>query len=115
MLQSLAQEADSMGLKYASVECSIYLAEASIGMKNYSAAKTGLRDALNNSEKLGSQDLLAQSHFQMARALELSGSSAEAQDQFKQARQIADGIQKEARSDTITKRSDLSPIFARAY
>jgi hypothetical protein len=83
-------------------------------MKNYTAAKTGLRDALNNSEKLGLQDLLARSHFQMARALELSGDSAESRDQYKQARQIADSIQKEAHNDTITKRSDLSPIFARA-
>ena len=112
-LQPLCQEADSMGLKYVSVECSIYLTEASIGMKNYRAAEIGLRDALNNSEKLGLQSLLAQSHFQMARALELSGSSAEAKDQYKQARQIVDGIQKEARNDTIAKRSDLSPIFAR--
>jgi eukaryotic-like serine/threonine-protein kinase len=111
-LQSLSHEADSMGLKYVSVECSIYLAEASIGMKNYTAAKAALRDALNNSEKLGLQDLLAQSHFQMARALELSGSSAEAQDQYKQARQIADNIQKEAHNDTIAKRSDLSSIFS---
>jgi hypothetical protein len=83
-------------------------------MKNYRAAEIGLRDALNNSEKLGLQSLLAQSHFQMARALELSGSSAEAKDQYKQARQIVDGIQKEARNDTIAKRSDLSPIFAGA-
>jgi serine/threonine protein kinase/lipopolysaccharide biosynthesis regulator YciM len=111
-LKSLQQEADSMGLKYISVECSIYLAEAAIGMKNYSAAKTALQAALNISEKSGMQGLLAQSHFQMARALELSGGAAEAKDHYKQARQIADSIQKEAHSDTITKRSDLSPIFS---
>jgi eukaryotic-like serine/threonine-protein kinase len=111
-LKLLQQEADSMGLKYISVECSIYLAEASIGMKNYAAAKTALQAALNISEKSGMQGLLAQSHFQMARALELSGGAAEAKDHYKQARQIADNIQKEAHSDTITKRSDLSPIFS---
>jgi len=111
-LKLLQQEADSMGLKYISVECSIYIAEAAIGMKNYGAAKTALQAALNTSEKLGMQGLLAQSHFQMARALELSGGAAEAKDHYKQARQLADDIQKEAHSDTIAKRSDLSPIFS---
>ena len=113
-LKNLQQEADSMGLKYVSVECSIYLAEAAIGMKNYGAARTALQAALTISEKFGMQGLLAQSHFQMARALEFAGSTAEAKDHYKQARQIADNIQKEAHADTITKRSDLSPIFAHA-
>ncbi len=111
-LQKLSQDADSMGLKYVSVECSIYLAEASIGMKKYGAAESTLRDAVNASEKLGLQGLLAQSHFQLGRALELSGNSAEAKDQYKQARQVADSIRTEAHADTITKRSDLTPIFA---
>ena len=113
-LKLLTQEADSMGLKYVSVECAIYMAQASIGMKNYGAAKSALEAALNTSEKLGMQGLLAQSHFQMARALELSGSAVEAKQHYKQASQIAASIQKEAHADTITKRSDLSPIFAHA-
>ncbi len=112
-LRSLSQDADSMGLKYVSVECSIYLAEALIGMKEYSAAENGLREAVNSSERLGLQGLLAQSHFQLGRALELSGNSADANDQYKQARQIADSIQKDAHAETIVKRSDLSPIFTR--
>jgi tetratricopeptide (TPR) repeat protein/predicted Ser/Thr protein kinase len=111
-LRTLSQEADNMGLKYVSVECSIYLAEALIGMKNYGPAKNELQNALSRSEKLGMQGLLAQSHFLLARALELSGKAAEAQDHYKQARQIADSIQKEAHTDTITKRSDLSQIYA---
>jgi eukaryotic-like serine/threonine-protein kinase len=113
-LKLLSQEADSMGLKYVSVECAIYMAQASVGMKNYGAAKSALQAALNTSEKFGMQGLLAQSHFQMARALELSGSAIEAREHYKQASQIAAGIQKEAHADTIAKRSDLSPIFAHA-
>ncbi len=113
-LRSLSQQANNMGLKYVSVECSIYLADAATGMKSYGPAKTSLQDALNSSDKLGLQSLLAQSHFLLARALELSGNAAEAQDHYKQAHQIADSIQKEAHADTITKRSDLSPIYAHA-
>ena len=111
-LRSLAQQADTMGLKYSSVECSVYLGEALIGMKNYNVAKTELRGAVSRSESLGMQGLLAQSHFLLARVLESTGNKDEAQDHYKQARQIADGIQKDAHSDTITKRSDLSPIYA---
>jgi hypothetical protein len=48
----------------------------------------------------------------LARDLELSGKAAEAQDHYKQARAIADDIQKEAHADAIAKRSDLSPIFS---
>ena len=73
-----------------------------------------MRDAVDASDRLGLQGLLAQSHFQLGRALELSGRATEAKNQYKQARQIADSIQKEAHADTITKRSDLSPIFAHA-
>ena len=113
-LRALVQQSDDMGLKYVSTECSMYLAEALIGMKSYGPAKSELQKALNNGERLGVQGLLAQGHFLMARALELSGGAVEAQDQYKQARQIADGIQKEAKSDAITRRSDLSPIFAHA-
>jgi eukaryotic-like serine/threonine-protein kinase len=110
-LHALSQEADNMGLKYVSTECSLYLAEAAIGMKNYAAAKTALQGVLNSSERLGLQSLAAQGHFLLGRTLELSGHAAEAQDQYKQARQIADGIEKESHADTIKKRSDLSPIY----
>ena len=111
-LRSLKEQASNMGLKYVTAECSIYLGEALIGMKNYAAAKTELQNALNGSERLSLQGLLAQGHFLMGRALELGGNTAEAQEQYKQARQIAETIQKEAQTDTITKRSDLAAIYS---
>jgi hypothetical protein len=52
--------------------------------------------------------LLAQRHFRLAGVLELSSNAAEAKDQYKDARRIADCIHEEAR--TITNRTDLSPI-----
>jgi len=111
-LQSLAQQADTMGLKYVSVECAVYQGEAAVGMKNYALAKIELQSAASRSESLGMQGLLAQSEFLVARVFELTGNRDEAQDHYKQSRQAADGIQKDAHTDTITKRSDLSPIFA---
>src|SRR5262249_36787832 len=62
-LSALTEESDTLGLKYLSVECSIYLAQAQLDTKDYSRAKQTLERALATSEKLGLQTLLAQSHY----------------------------------------------------
>jgi tetratricopeptide (TPR) repeat protein/serine/threonine protein kinase len=111
-LGKLSEEADSMGLKYVSVECSIYHAEALMNRKGYEPARRELESALSRSDKLGLRSLLAVSHYLLARVLELSGKSADAPAHYHQARKILDEIQKEAKADTIVKRSDLSPIYA---
>jgi eukaryotic-like serine/threonine-protein kinase len=111
-LRSLAREADSRDLQYASTECSIYLAEALIGAKSYALAQTELKTALNSSERLGLQSLLAQGHFLLGRAFEGAGHASDARDQYRQAAQIADSIRKEAQTATIATRSDLHPIYA---
>jgi hypothetical protein len=56
--------------------------------------------------------LLAQSHYLLARDLELAGKAADAPDHYKQARKILDEIQKDANTGSIVKRSDFSPIYA---
>jgi eukaryotic-like serine/threonine-protein kinase len=113
-LKSLSEQADSEGLEYLSVECSVYLAQALTDMKNYKGAQQETERALARSEKLGLRSLLAQSHYLLARNLEATGNKAEAEDHYKQARQILDDIQKESKLDTLTTRSDLKPIFAHA-
>ena len=114
-LRKLSGEADSIGLKYVSVECSMYLAEALIGTKSYEPARKELESAISRSEKLGARGLLAESHYLLGRNLELSGKAVEAQGHYKQARSIADDIQKETHTDTILKRSDLSPIYSKNH
>jgi serine/threonine protein kinase/tetratricopeptide (TPR) repeat protein len=111
LLGKLSESADSMGLKYVSVECSIYHADALMNLKNYEPARKELESAIDKSEKLGLRALLAQSHYLLARDLELSGKAADALEHYKQARKILDEIQKEAKTDSIVKRSDLSPIY----
>lgn len=113
-LGKLSQDADSMGSKYVSVECSIYHAEALMNLKNYEPARKELESALSKSERLGLKGLLAQSHYLMARDLELSGKPADAPEHYAQARKIADEIKNEAKTDSIVKRSDLSAIYAHA-
>jgi len=112
LLSKLSEDADSMGVKYVSVECSIYHAEALMNLKSYEPARKELESALSKSEKLGLRALLAQSHHLLARDLELAGTAADAPEHYKQARKILDEIQKDAKTDSIVKRSDLSPIYA---
>jgi eukaryotic-like serine/threonine-protein kinase len=111
-LSKLSEDADGLGLKYVSVECSIYHAEALMNLKSYEPARKELESALGKSEKLGLRALLAQSHYLLARDLELAGKAGDAPDHYTQARKILDEIKNEAKSDSIVKRSDLSPIYA---
>jgi tetratricopeptide (TPR) repeat protein len=113
-LRSLCNDADSLGLKYLSVECSVHLADALIETKNYAKARDELNRALNRSEKLGLRALLARSQYLLGRSLQLSGNAKEAASHFAEARRILDDIKKDAGSDSVTKRSDLAPIYAAA-
>ncbi len=110
-LGKLSQDADDIGLKYVSVECSIYHAEALMNLKSYEPARKELESALSKSEKLGLKALLAQSHYLLARDLELAGKASDAPEHYQQARKILDEIKNEAKTDSIVKRSDLSPIY----
>ena len=112
LLSKLSEDSDSLGLKYVSVECSLYHADALMNLKSYEPARKELEGALSRSEKLGARALLAQSHYLLARDLELGGRAADAPEHYTQARKILDEIQKDARTDSIVKRSDLSPIYA---
>jgi serine/threonine protein kinase/predicted negative regulator of RcsB-dependent stress response len=109
-LRQLSEQADTMGLKYLSVECSVYLAEALLGEKDFKKAQPELQNALARSEKLGLRSLQAQSHQLFGKALQLQGETQGASAQYQQAKAILDDIQKESKSDAIAKRSDLAPI-----
>lgn len=111
-LSKISGDADSMGLRYVSVECSLYHAEALTNLKKYESARKELESALSTSQKLGLRALLAQSHYLLARDLELAGQAADASDHYKQARKVLDDIQKDAKTDSLMRRSDLSPIYA---
>jgi len=109
-LRQLSEQADTMGLKYLSVECSVYMSEALLGQKDFKKAQPELQKTLARSEKLGLRSLQAQSHELMGKALQLQGETQGASNQYQQAKSILDDIQKESKSDTIAKRSDLAPI-----
>jgi eukaryotic-like serine/threonine-protein kinase len=111
-LRGLGEEADSLGLKYLSIVCLVLRGEAMIGMKDYAGAQKELKSATLRSEKLGLRVLQAQAHYQLGRALQLSGNQAAASTEHDEARRAAAEVLKDAQTDAVTKRSDLAAIFA---
>lgn len=83
-----------------------------IGMRDYPAAEKELKSAVLRSEKLGLRVLQAQAHYQLGRALELSGDKSAAVAQYQEATHGAAEILKDAQTDSVKKRSDLAALFA---
>jgi eukaryotic-like serine/threonine-protein kinase len=113
-LKKLAEESDSLGLKYLSVESTVLLGQALIETKRYPQAREELERAIAKSEKLGLQALLARSHYLLAAALRSTGNAPEASRHLGEARRILEEIRKEARTDDVVKRADLAPILGEA-
>jgi serine/threonine protein kinase/tetratricopeptide (TPR) repeat protein len=110
-LKGLAQEADTLGLKYLSAECSIYLAEALVNIKDYSHARQELERAVAKTEKLGLRTLSAKGHYLLATVLRLTGKGAEAAGHYREALRLLEDLRKEAGASNVLQRADLNPIY----
>jgi serine/threonine protein kinase/Tfp pilus assembly protein PilF len=110
-LKGLAQEADTLGLKYLSAECSIYLAEALVNTRDYSRARQELDRAVAKTERLGLPTLSAKGHYLLATELRLTGRGAEAAGHYREALRLLEDIRKEAGADNVLQRADLNPIY----
>jgi len=111
-LKDLAREADSHRLKYTSVECSLSLGEALLATKDYAGARRELESGQRKAEDLKAQVLVAKSNYLLGMLLRLTGDQSGATRHYAEARGTLEEIRKEAQSDALLKRSDLSPIVA---
>jgi serine/threonine protein kinase/tetratricopeptide (TPR) repeat protein len=111
-LPSLAEEANGLGSKYFSAECSVDLAEALVNSKDYSRARQELETALSKAEKLGLRTLLARAHYLLGTALRETGNGTEATGHYREALRLLDEIRKEAGAEKVVERADLKPIYA---
>src|SRR5580704_15357401 len=109
-LRDLAQQAESQGLKYESVQCSLDLGEALINTKALPQARLELERALTRSEKLGLRSLQARAEYLLATVSRLSGSNSLALDHYHQSLRLLDDIRKEAGNDKIMNRADFVAI-----
>jgi len=110
-LKSLAQEADTQGLRYLAVECAVYRGQALVDSKSYDQARQELDEALLKGEKLGLRALLARSYYLKATALRLSGNSSDAARHYQHALALLQEIQREPGADKVLSRADLSSIY----
>jgi tetratricopeptide (TPR) repeat protein len=110
-LRSLIQQADELGLKYTSVESSIFMAEAMMQSHDNTRARQELERALLLSDKLGMQPLSARAHYLLATIEQSSGNSNDAQDHYREVLRLLDVMMKDAGAEKLLQRADFKAIY----
>ncbi len=110
-LRKLIQQANDLGLKYTSVECSIFMAEAMMRNHDSSHAREELERALLLSDKLGQQPLSARAHYLLAMIARDSGNSIDALNHYREALRLLDAMKKDPGAEKLLKRSDFKAIY----
>jgi tetratricopeptide (TPR) repeat protein/predicted Ser/Thr protein kinase len=110
-LKGVSDEADSLGLKYLSLECSIYEAEARIQLRDYLRAQQQLERTILQTENLGLRPLLLRAHFSLGKMFRDKGAPADATPHYRQALTLLDTLRKEPGGDKILERADFKAIY----
>jgi serine/threonine protein kinase/tetratricopeptide (TPR) repeat protein len=110
-LKGVSDDADSLGLKYLSIECAIYEAEARIQLKEYPRAQQQLERAALQSENLGLRPLRLRAHFSLGKMFRERGAPADAASHYGQALSLLDSLRKEPGADKIMERADFKAIY----
>lgn len=110
-LRKLIQQADDLTLKYSSVECSIFMAEAMMQSHDYTHARQELQRALLLADKFGQQPLSAHAHYLLATITRDSGNNTEAQDNYRSVIRTLDAMRKDAGAEKLLQRSDLKLMY----
>jgi eukaryotic-like serine/threonine-protein kinase len=111
--KKLASDADGLGLKAVSVECSVVLAQALVATKNAGASEV-LTLTLARAENLGLRVLEAKAQSLQAALDAKSGKAADAARANREVVRILDGIAKEDGSSKVLTRSDLVGVYSDA-
>ena len=110
-LASVAQEADSRGLKSLSVECSIQRAETLMKLGDQTNALEETERALAKAEGLGLKVSLAKAHYLKASLLRAKSDPAARRD-YGTALRLLEEIKGEEGNQNVLTRSDLAAIHA---
>jgi len=113
-LRPLLQHAESLGLKYAQVECSVSMAEAMIKIKDNVDAQQELDRALLQADKLGLKPLSAKANYLLATLFHASGDQVEALQHYQEALQLIDVMHDDPGADKILERSDFKTMYEEA-
>jgi tetratricopeptide (TPR) repeat protein len=110
-LESLRDSANAGGMKYLSLQCTVYIAKALIQTKRYAQAESELQRALVAGERMGTDQLVAQCHYLLGQLASLTGNFAESQRQQQEAVRILTGVQQEAHND-LRGRYDIASMLS---
>lgn len=114
VLKKLAQDADALGLKTDSVECSVYLAQALMATRNEGATEQTLALSQARAENLGLRILQAKADALEAKLAAERGKASEAQSNNLVVVKILEAISKEDQSANVLNRADLKNIYSDA-
>ncbi len=110
----LRQQADDLGLKQTSVQCSIEMAEAMAQKHDNAHAQQELERAIAWVDKVGLKPLSVQAHYQLATVLRSSGQQGEAQQHYGSTLQLLDEMRKDPGGEKILQRADLKTMYDEA-
>jgi len=113
-LRPLLQQAESLGLKYAQVECSVSMAEAMIKIKHNTDAQQELDRALLQADKLGLKPLSAKANYLLGTLFHASGDEVEALQHYQEALQLINAMHDDPGADKILERSDFKTMYEEA-
>jgi len=110
-LATLAQDADSLGLRSLSVDCSLLRVDALLKLKDVATAREEASRAVAKADALGLRMLIAKARFLRGAALRLAN-DAEASRDYAAALRLLDEIKGEDGNQNVLKRADLAAMYA---
>jgi eukaryotic-like serine/threonine-protein kinase len=110
-LATLAQEADSLGLRSLSVDCSLLRVDALLKLKDVATAREEASRAVAKADALGLRMLVARARYLRGTALRLFNDS-EAPRDYAAALRLLDEIKGEDGNQNVMKRADLAAMYA---
>jgi len=111
VLRLLIQQADELGQKYTSVECSILMAEGMLQNHDRAHARQELDRALLLADKLGMQPLSARAHYLLASIEQSDGNSSDEQSHYREVIRLVDAMKKDPGAEKLLQRSDFKTMY----
>ena len=96
------------------LESSICMAEGLIKAHDNAHAQQELERALLRANKIGLKPLSAKAHYLLGAILRTSGKTADAQQHYRNALQLLDGMRMEPGADKVIQRSDFKIMYDEA-
>ena len=94
-----------------SLEINLELAQAEIGLKDYTRANHDLQQELPGAQRAGVRFGLARIYYLLGTSARLSGSAGIAADYYREAARLLDVIRSDAGAENIMHRTDFKTMY----